>query len=147
MEPFTHHHLTAELVNDKHGAGLLLSQQEGIDDAQTVFIHPWQLRAVCEQFGIIAPDASTARTIATLQRRMAGLRDRIDTLEHWLTHHSDHEHADLSREVTQVQALADLATEWCADFESAPEVDPATADGDMKRIAQPQAPATQAPLL
>lgn len=113
-----HHHLSAELVTDKHGTGLMLTQQEGIEDADTLFVHPWQLRAVCEQFGIIAPDASAARTIATLQRRMAGLRDRIDALATWMAKYSDHAHADLSYEVTQVNALADLAGEWCADFDA-----------------------------
>ncbi len=141
-----HHHLSAELVTDKHGTGLMLSQQEGIEDADTLFVHPWQLRAVCEQFGIIAPDATSAKTIATLQRRMAGLRDRIDAMADWMAKYSDHAHADLSHEVTQVNALADLAGEWCSDFESVSEVDPAT-DSGMKPIAQPQAPATQAPLL
>lgn len=35
----------------------MLIQQEWIEDAHVVPVHPWQLRAVCEQFGIIARKA------------------------------------------------------------------------------------------
>lgn len=112
----THHHLTAEEVNDEHGPAIMLTQQCGLEEPQTVLVHPWQLRAVCEQFGIIASDQQAAKTIATLQRRMVALRDRIDRLADWMAKHSDHNHADLSYEVTQLQALQDLANEWCGDF-------------------------------
>lgn len=112
----THHYLTAEKVNDEHGPAIMLTQQEGIDESQTVLVHPWQLRAVCEQFGIIASDPQAAKTIATLQRRMKGLHGRIEALADWMARHSDHRHADLSYETTQLHALLDLAGEWCGDF-------------------------------
>lgn len=115
----THHHLTAELVNDEHGKAIMLTQQEdGYNEPSTLLAHPFQLRAVCEQFGIIASDQQAAKTIATLQRRMVGLRERIDDLAYWMANHSDHKHADLSYETTQLRALQDLAGEWCADFEA-----------------------------
>ena len=66
----THHHLTAEQVNDEHGTAIMLTQQDGIEEPQSVLVHPFQLRAVCEQFGIIASDTRAAKTIATLQRRI-----------------------------------------------------------------------------
>ena len=113
----THHHLTAEEVTDNHGKAILLSQQDGIDEPHTVLVHPWQLRAVCEQFGIIASDPQAAKTIATLTRRLIALRDRIDNLTDWMVKHSDHKHADLTYETTQLQALQDLASEWCHDFD------------------------------
>lgn len=113
----THHHLTAEAVNDQHGRAILLTQQDGIDEPHHVIVHPFQLRAVCEQFGIIASDPQAAKAIATLQRRMVGLHERIDALAHWMAKHSDHAHADLSYETTQLHALQDLAREWCADFD------------------------------
>lgn len=113
----THHHLTAEEVNDEHGPAIMLTQQCGLEEPQTVLVHPWQLRAVCEQFGIIASDPQASKTIGTLQRRMVALRDRIDRLADWMAMHGNHAHADLSYEVTQLQALQDLAGEWCADFE------------------------------
>lgn len=113
----THHHLTAEQVDDEHGTAIMLTQQEdGYSEPSTVLVHPFQLRAVCEQFGIIASDTRAAKTIATLQRRMLRLRERIDNLADWMANHSDHRHADLSYETTQLRALQDLANEWCGDF-------------------------------
>lgn len=115
----THHHLEAEEINDKNGKAIMLSQHEdGYNEPDVVVLHPWQLRGVCEQFGIIAADEQAAQTIATLQRRMLALRGRIDQLAQWMTQHSDHKHADLSHEMTSINALADLAGEWCADFDS-----------------------------
>ena len=56
----THHHLSAEQVNDQHGKAIMLTQQDGIEEPQSVLVHPFQLRAVCEQFGIIASDTRAA---------------------------------------------------------------------------------------
>lgn len=120
-DQLTQHHLRAEWVHDQDGTAIMLTQQEGLDEPETVLAHPWQLRAVCEQFGIIAQDAQSARTIATLQRRMTALRERIDSLADWMARHSDHQHADLSYETTQLGALQDLASEWCAEFATEPE--------------------------
>lgn len=114
----THHHLTAEAVNDEYGKAILLTQQDGIEEPHSVLVHPFQLRAVCEQFSIITSDPQAAKTIATLQRRMLGLHERIEALADWMAKHGDHNHADLSYETTQLHALLDLAGEWCADFDS-----------------------------
>lgn len=144
----THHHLTAERVNDEHGTAIMLTQQDGIEEMQTILLHPWQLRAVCEQFGILTSDRQAEKTIATLQRRMVGLRDRIDNLADWMANHSDHAHADLSYETTQLRALQDLAGEWCADFEEGlPE---SFGERLQPQAAPPErtsAPAAQASLL
>lgn len=144
----THHHLTAELVNDEHGEAIMLTQQGGLEEPNSVLVHPWQLRAVCKQFGIIASDQQAAKTIATLQRRMVGLRERIDDLTYWMAKHSDHKHADLTYEMTQLRALRDLADEWCADFEEGlPE---GFGEGPQPQTAPPEctsAPAAQASLL
>lgn len=141
----THHHLTAETVNDKHGRAILLTQQDGIDEPQCVLVHPFQLRAVCEQFGIIASDPQAAKAIATLQRRMVGLHERIDALAEWIAKHSDHARADLSYETTQLHALQDLAREWCADFDSE-QAGPAV-ESDSTPAECTSAPAAQAALL
>ncbi len=125
----THHHLTAEAVSDHCGPAIMLCQQDGIEDTQSVLVHPWQLRAVCEQFGIIASDPQAAKSIATLQRRIQGLHERIEALADWMTQHSDQRHADLTYEITQLQALQDIAREWCADFDdeqAAPGIGPDT---------------------
>ena len=118
----THHFLKAEKFEDKQGPAIMLTQQEddGYSAPNCVILHPWQLRAVCEQFGLVASDGQAAKTIATLQRRMVALRDRIDNLGRYITNCSDHEHADLSYELNSITALADLADEFCADFADAP---------------------------
>jgi hypothetical protein len=115
-ETLTHHELIAEWVDDKQGRAILLTQPtDNFDEPGTVLIHPWQLRAVCEQFGIIASDPLTAKTIATLTRRLHLLRDRIDFLADYLADTSDSDHADLRYEQTYARATADIAAEYCAD--------------------------------
>lgn len=141
----THHHLTAEEVNDEHGPAIMLTQQCGLEEPQTVLVHPWQLRAVCEQFGIIASDQQAAKAIATLQRRMKALHVRIEALADWMARHSDHRHADLSYETTQLHALLDLAGEWCADFDCE-QLAPAV-ESDSIPAECTSAPAAQAALL
>jgi len=118
----THHELTAEWVDDEKGRAILLTQPtDNYDDPGSVLIHPWQLRAVCEQFGIIASDPQTAKTITTLTRRVRLLRERIDLLADYLANNSDSEHADLGYEQTYARATADIAGEFCAELvETAP---------------------------
>ena len=117
MTAYTNHHLTAEHVNDKSGPAVMLTQQEGIEDATTIIIHPWQLVAACQHLGLTASDPKVAKDIATLQRRMLALRDRIDSLADWMEKFSDHKHADLTYEMTQLHALQELACEWCHDLD------------------------------
>ena len=80
MTAYTNHHLSVEHVNDKSGPAVMLTQQEGIEDAETIIIHPWQLVAACQHLGLTASDPKAAHDIATLQRRILALRDRIDNL-------------------------------------------------------------------
>ena len=68
---------------------------------------------------------------------MLALRDRIDNLADWMEKFSDHKHADLTYEMTQLHALQDLACEWCLDFED--EFTPASDTMEDKK----QAKATQ----
>lgn len=99
---------------------MLTQLADNYDDPGTVLIHPWQLRAVCEQFEIIASDPQTSKTIAALSRRLNVLRDRIDFLADWLANNSDSEHADLTYEQTYARATADIATEFCAELVDTP---------------------------
>lgn len=119
-DKLTHYELTAEWLDDDHGRAIMLSQSDGsgCNEEATILIDPWQLRLVCEKFGVIASDPQAAKTIATLQRRLMALRDRVDNLAEWMANHRDHDHADLSYETTQLHALQDLACEWCHDFDS-----------------------------
>ncbi|MGB3070402.1 MAG: hypothetical protein WBC18_17740 [Ottowia sp.] len=58
---------------------------------------------------------------------MLGLLDRINSLAKYMTERSDHEHADLSYETTQLRALQDLAGEWCTDWQDDQSVEPCPA--------------------
>jgi hypothetical protein len=150
MPPYTHHHLTAEHFTDDNGPAIMLRQQEGIEDSDTIGVHPWQLRAVCEQFGLIANDQQAEKTIATLQRRMVALRDRIESLADWMATYSDHKHADLSHETTQPNAMSDLAREWCCDFEESQQAAPDVSIFGNSQDAKPEcspAPSAQTELL
>ena len=112
-----HHELTAEWVSDSQGPGIMLTQlSTGYCEPETVMLHPWQLRAVCEQFGLIANNDQSEKTIATLTRRLHLLRERVAHLAHWLANHSDTQHADLSYE--QTYATADIADEFCIELDN-----------------------------
>lgn len=146
--PMTHHHLKAEWLNDQHGPAIMLTQQDGNDEPNEVLMHPWQLRAVCEHFGLMTADQQAAKAIATLQRRILALRDRIDDLGDYMVHHSDHKHADLSHELNTINLLAELADEWCADFQDIPAEVATTTHATQAPTAQPErAEAAQATLL
>lgn len=118
MKNITFHHVTAEEVNDKQGPAIMLTQSEdGYGESDTVLVHPWQLRAICEQFGILpVSTAESAKAIEILRRRLARLNDRIQALRDYMAEHSDHKHADLSYELAQLNTLAELADEWCAEW-------------------------------
>lgn len=126
MDALKHHELKAEWVEDKHGPAVMLTQEDGWgdDEDHSIIVHPHQLRHVCEHFGILAADP-LAKTVTALQRRLLALRDRITDLEAYMVKYSDHKHADLSYEMVNLSALADLADEWCADFMPG-EVSPVT---------------------
>jgi hypothetical protein len=117
--PMTHHHLKAEWLNDKHGPAIVLTQQGDYSESNTALMRPWQLGAMCEHFGLMTAYQQTGN-VAILQRRTLALRDRIDALGDYMTQHSDHKHADLSHELNTFNMLAELADEWCADFQDTP---------------------------
>ncbi|MDD5029861.1 MAG: hypothetical protein PHH58_10225 [Rhodoferax sp.] len=116
MNVITHHHLSAEQINDDQGPAIMLTQQDDHSEPSTVLVHPWQLRAVCEQFGIIASDPQAEKTIATLTRRLLALNQRVGHLAYWLVNQSDHEHANLDYEQEYAAATADIAAEFCAEL-------------------------------
>lgn len=120
-DTLTHHNLTAEWVYDTQGNAIMLTQPaDNYDEPGTVLIHPWQLRAVCEQFGIIASDPQAAKTIATLTRRLLVLNERVDHLADYLANHSDSKHTDLTYEQSYARATADIAAEFCAELMDSP---------------------------
>ena len=120
MTKLTQHELTAEWAENKTGEAIVLTQlanQAG--GPNTIVLHPLQLRAVCEKFGLLAADRGPAQYIATLERRLQAVRDRVEFLDNWLRNHSDHKHADLSYECTYSGATLDVADEFCFDIDVA----------------------------
>ena len=109
--------LKIETIEDEDGTLIMLSQDCG-GNVDRVGIHPLHLRHMAEQFGLVpTSDPDTARVIATLERRMLMIRERINYLGGWMAEHSDHKHADLTYEVTHLSATADLIDEFCRDIE------------------------------
>lgn len=140
-----HHELTAEWVDDCHGQAVMLTQPaDGYDEPNSVLVHPWQLRAVCEKFGLVSSDPTASKTIATLTRRLLLLNSRIQHLDNWLRTLSDTDRADLTYEIGFSGGTADMAKEFCAELlDSDPQE---TAPGSMpiaKAVLKHSATATQ----
>lgn len=110
-----HQQVTAQLMD----GGTVRLEQVDCGESYIVDLDGWQLREICERFGLVAPDHKAAKTIAMLQRRLLVLSDRIDTLASYITDHSDHKHADLSYEMTYATASADIAAEFVAELDGA----------------------------
>ena len=143
--------LKIEMMDDGQGDGLIFLEQDSCGNIDRVAIHPIHLRYMAEKMGLVeSSDPTAAKTIATLQRRMVALRDRIESLADWMARYSDHKHADLSHETTQLDAMADLAREWCHDFEESARAAPNSSlpmvDGAKPTVCTP-APAAQVALL
>ena len=112
----THHTFTAEAISDENGPAILIKQPSGAGETAIISLHPWQIRAICEHFGLLATDESAAKRIRTLQRRLLALNERIKELGHYMATYSDHKHADLTAEMERLNALADLSGEWAAEI-------------------------------
>lgn len=117
MTAINHYQVAAEVITDKEGTFINLTQHDGYGDPASVHLHPWQLKAIQQELGLISADQDAAKKIDMLERRLLVLRERIDTLHDYLCNNSDHKHADLTWEVTFATATIDIANEFCADFE------------------------------
>lgn len=115
-ETLTHHAIKASRIEDAHGPAILL-EQDDTTEAYSVIVHPWQLLAVCQHFGLIAGTGEAQKAIRTLQRRLVALDERIQDLLHYMANYSDHDHADLTTEMERLKALADLSGEWVAEMQ------------------------------
>lgn len=135
-ESLTHHAIKASRIEDAHGPAILL-EQDGTTEAYSVILHPWQLLAVCQHFGLIAGTGEAQKAIRTLQRRLVALDDRIQDLAHYVAEYSDHDHADLTTEMERLRALADLSSEWVAEMQDVAEegTEPATTSPEQQELA------------
>ena len=134
-ENLTHHAIKASRIEDAHGPAILL-EQDDTTEAYSVILHPWQLLAVCQHFGLIAADAQAQKAIRTLQRRLLALDDRIQGLLRYMADCSDHDHADLTTEMERLRALADLSGEWIAEMQDVAEegTEPATTSPEQQEL-------------
>lgn len=151
-QPIKHYEFKAQLFQENTGPAVILKQTDGWSEEgpQAVILHSDQLRAVCNEFGILADDGEALKKIATLQRRMLVLCERIGDLEDYMVKFSDHKHADLTCEMTKLGALADLAIEWCADFEPQTQEPAQITDAPITRTSEApagQGSATQSKLI
>ena len=134
-ETLTHHAIKASRIEDAHGPAILL-EQDDTTEAYSVIVHPWQLLAVCQHFGLIAGTGEAQKAVRTLQRRLLALDDRIQGLLRYMADCSDHDHADLSSEMERLQALADLSTEWVTEMQDVVEegTEPATTSPEQQEL-------------
>lgn len=89
----------------------ILLQQYDPEQNVRLIIHPIHIRYIAEQFGLVeTSDPTAAKTIATLQRRMGLLRDRIDQLAGLLI-------AQGGADAAHAEAAKVLAKEFCDDIE------------------------------
>lgn len=112
---YTHHHLSAERLIDKYGPAIMLTQQDDCYDPITIVAHPWQFRAICEEFGIIDSDPRSLATIETQARRIRLMAHRFQTLADLVGKSGDiTQHAILEARA-YAQASAELAAEYSLD--------------------------------
>ena len=111
--------LKIERMSDQHGALILLEQDSG-GNIDRVAIHPVHLRYMAETCGLVpTSDPEGAKRIATLERRIRLLQERIEHLHEWLGKQIERGHADLLEyEVTYSRATVDLVGEFCAEMEA-----------------------------
>jgi len=113
----TQHALTTEWVKEKNNLFIKMTQCAGVDDLQTVLLHPSQLISACRELGLMTSDRLDKQVIARLQRQIETLRDRTEILFTYLHETSDHKHADLTWEMLYSTATLDIADEFCRDIE------------------------------
>lgn len=107
--------LRIEHMEDEHGALILLEQDSG-GNVDRLALHPIHLRYLAEKCGLVpTSDPDGARTIATLQRRIRLLSDRIDHLSQWLSS-SERERTGIEYGVAYADNLAVMAAEFCEDM-------------------------------
>lgn len=112
-----HYHFKVETITDKYGSGVLLTQQDDIQEPVSILVHPWQLRAACQHLGILHADPDAEHSTARLIRRMRSLAQRIEHLNDCLHAHQNSEHTGPTHAQTYSQATADLAAEFCRDLD------------------------------
>lgn len=120
MTPINQYQVTAQLTNGAKGPMIELNQEDGSDHGTcAIYLHPWQIRSIMDQFGLIAADQEAAKKVATLERHLLLLRDRIETMFIDLCNNPGQRHVDMSGDMAYANATLDLAHEFCHDLDCA----------------------------
>lgn len=131
--------LNIEFINDGKGEGLIHLQQGFDDELGRLTLHPVQLRFLAEKVGLVpASEPAAAKAIATLERRLRVLRDRIEALGGLINDQAGSTKPEVWGILAHVTATADIAQEFCADMGDVPPVverergtDQPPANGDL----------------
>ncbi len=81
------HDVSAELLTDKFGTAVLLTQHDtGLDDPTTMVVHPLQLQHFAERFAGVEPAGALAsKQVKALSRRLRTLVVHVDQLQQLAT--------------------------------------------------------------
>ncbi len=112
------HDVSAELLTDKFGTAVLLTQHDtGLDDPTTMVVHPLQLQHFAERFAGVEPAGALAsKQVKALSRRLRTLVVHVDQLQQLLAGCSVQRAADLNLVQAKATTLAELAHGFCADL-------------------------------
>jgi hypothetical protein len=128
-----------DLAWSVEGDSVEVEQGAGFGDVASVTIHKSQLRLLAAEMGLMHGDLNAWQRVATLERRLCVLRDRIATLDGYLHEDLARDQADLPHLCTFSDGTFTLADEWCADLglddlkddktQGKPKANPAETDG------------------
>jgi hypothetical protein len=101
----------------KNNLLIKMTQCAGVDELQTMMLHPSQLISACRDLGLITSDRQDKQVIRRLQRQFETLRYRTDSLFTYLQEKSKQKEPDLTWEMLYCMATLDIADEFCRDIE------------------------------
>ena len=113
-----------DLVIDTLADGTIRLTQNDYGEPVIIDAHPLQIIHIANGLPVTAPyvrkmSAMEADRIATLERRLLWMRDRFEECGEALPHDMYERCAGASGFYSWLQASADVATEFCADFPDA----------------------------
>ena len=113
-----------DLSIDTLDDGTIRLTQNDCGEPVIIDAHPLQIIHIANGLTANAPERNqtdrAAERIATLERRLLWMRDRFEECGEALPHDMYERCADASGFYSWLQASADVASEFCADFPDAP---------------------------
>lgn len=109
-----------ELAYEIDGDAIRLEQDAGCGEVHRIDLHPIHVRLIAGELNLMQGDADAWHRVATLERRLRVLLDRIDRLDDLISLAAQKGHEDLEVESALAYATWELATEFCHDLSTAP---------------------------